>query len=326
MEAQKRIFTIAKNKLSPQFRLADVIAELLNIGTDSAYRRLRGEKELTIRELQKICSHFSISMDEIWNQRSSGITFRYSSLDIVSNSTNYYNYMVQFTQAIEHLAKSQSKEILFTAEDIPIFHFMPYPELIFFKLYAWYQTICNLPISYDKFVEELEEKDKLLDCYKKIMDGYNHIPSTEIWTYNTIDPVLRLLEYYYDLDRFEDKEIPKLLCTQLLEMIETVSLWTEIKKKGPKSISDFNLYLSPVNPENSFMISKCNGTATATIKLFTINSLVTSDSSFCNETEKWIHNTISKSTFLSGVSARERFRFFQQLKNRINNLAEKFEK
>ncbi len=325
MGTQKRIFQVAKEKLPPHLRLADVISELLNVGSDSAYRRIRGEKELTLSELQKVCSHFGISMDEMWNHKSSGINFRYAPLDIVSNSTNYYHYMVQFTQNIENLAKAESKEILFTAEDIPVFHFMPYPELIFFKLYAWYQTICNLPISYDQFVVNLGEKDKLLGCYKKMTVSYSHIPSTEIWTYNTIDPVLRLLEYYYDLESFENKEMPKLLCSQLLEMIDTVSQWTEMKKKGPKSNSDFNLYLSPVNPENSFMISKCNGMSIATIKLFTINSLATTDQSFCSETEKWINNTISKSTFLSGASARERFRFFQQLRNRINNLAEKFE-
>ena len=113
-----------------------MIAELLNLGSDAVYRRIRGEKELSLSETTKICTHFQISMDEILNHKSNGITFRYSTLDFVNDPRHYHRYIDQFAKNIELSAKAEDKEILFTAEDIPVFHFMPYPELIFFKLYA----------------------------------------------------------------------------------------------------------------------------------------------------------------------------------------------
>ena len=119
--------------------------------------------------------------------------------------------------------------------------------------------------------------------------------------------------------------MPLLLCKQLSGMIDTIAEWTDLKKKGEDNDTDFHLYLSPVNPENSFFLNKRNGMTLITVKLFTINSLATTDKAFCTETETWIRNTISKSMFLSGASERERFRFFQQLRGRINALAEKFE-
>ncbi|WP_243348320.1 helix-turn-helix domain-containing protein [Parabacteroides sp. FAFU027] len=325
MDTQKRIFKIIKEKLPPHMKLADVIAELLDIGTDSVYRRTRGEKELTLSELKKICTHFQISMDEILNHKSNGITFRYSTLDFVNDPRHYHRYIDQFAKNIELSAKAEDKEILFTAEDIPVFHFMPYPELIFFKLYVWHQTICNQPCTYDQFVADLGEKEELYTCYKRIMNSYRRIPSSEVWTHNTIDPILRLLDYYYDMECFEDKQIPLLLCKQLSGMIDTIAEWTDLKKKGEDNDTDFHLYLSPVNPENSFFLNKRNGMTLITVKLFTINSLATTDKAFCTETETWIRNTISKSMFLSGASERERFRFFQQLRGRINALTEKFE-
>jgi len=61
-------------------------------------------------------------------------------------------------------------------------------------------------------------------------------------------------------------------------------------------------------------------------KLYTINGIFTSNEYFCSEVEKWMKDTITKSVYLSGDSARERFKFFQKIKNKINNLLERFEK
>ena len=55
---QKRLFEIVKSKISVQLRLVDVIEDLLGVGSDSAYRRIRGETELTFSEIQKICAQF----------------------------------------------------------------------------------------------------------------------------------------------------------------------------------------------------------------------------------------------------------------------------
>lgn len=110
---------------------------------------------------------------------------------------------------------------------------------------------------------------------------------------------------------------------RLLQMTDRIMKWAETEKK--ENSGDFRLYLSATNPENSFMILKHEEFTSTTIKLFTVNSIITSNTSFCDETEKWVKNTISKSTLLSGASARERFKFFQTMKTKIANLIEHFD-
>lgn len=105
-----------------------------------------------------------------------------------------------------------------------------------------------------------------------------------------------------------------------------MELWAEKECKEYKGKEVFfRMYLSSVDMENNFVITKRDGMSVTSIKLFTINGIFTSNNAFCEETEKWIRDIISKSLYLSGASARERFKFFQQVKNQINNLAEKFE-
>jgi hypothetical protein len=323
MDIQKILFEAIKNKSFSNLCQADVVADALKISNDSAYRRLRGEKKLSINEMITLCQHFNISVDAIINYQSDNVLFKYTPLDL-SNMDNYYTYMDNLSKLIEAISSSKEKEIIFTGLDIPIPNFMPFKELTLFKVYTWFQSVNNLQITYEQFISDLDA-ERLLTYYNKITNAYKQIPSTEVWTNNTIDVTLHLLEYYAEVECFEDKKktLP-ILCRQLLELIENIEKNTERESKeynGKKAL--FRMYLSPIDIVNDFMIIKRDGVSTTGIKLYTINSLFTNNDFFSSEVEKWVKNTVSKSLSLSGTSERERFKFFRQLKNKIHNLSEK---
>jgi len=58
MELQSLLFQQIKEKTHPHLSLVDEISELLEISYDSAYRRIRGEKALSMGELSKVSQHF----------------------------------------------------------------------------------------------------------------------------------------------------------------------------------------------------------------------------------------------------------------------------
>jgi hypothetical protein len=302
-------------------RLADEVSDVLNVSSDSAYRRIRGEKGLTLKELSKLCRHFNISMDAVMNYQSGNILFRYTPLDM-SSMDNYYAYMQALAALMESIAKAKEKEIYFMAMDIPAPHFTPFLELTLFKIYTWFQSVNKLHITYDKFVEQLDIP-LLTGIYDKITHAYSQIPSTEIWTNHTIEPILHLLDYYPDLNCFEHKDTFSLLCTQLLHLVEDIEKLAEKEKKEYRRKEVFyRMFLSPLEIMNDFMVTKKDGVHLTSIKLYTINGIFTSDNYFCSEVEKWIKNSMAKSHSLSGNSTRESFRFFQKLKNDVNYLME----
>jgi hypothetical protein len=53
------------------------------------------------------------------------------------------------------------------------------------------------------------------------------------------------------------------------------------------------------------------------IKLHALNSVFTSDPYFYSEIEKLIEDILTQSLLLSGTSARDRFLFFQKLRDEI---------
>src|SRR6185295_2553061 len=74
-ELQQQFFQQLKKRLAPHLSLAEEVADLLNISTDSAYRRIRGEKSISLDELQKLCMHFQVSLDQLMNINSNSIIF-----------------------------------------------------------------------------------------------------------------------------------------------------------------------------------------------------------------------------------------------------------
>src|SRR5436189_3215860 len=64
-ELQKQFFHQLKGRLPQHLSLPEEVADLLEISTDSSYRRIRGEKPLTLDEARKLCNHFKISLDQL---------------------------------------------------------------------------------------------------------------------------------------------------------------------------------------------------------------------------------------------------------------------
>ncbi len=63
-EIQQQLFGEIKRKIGENGSAADEIAGLLGISSDSAYRRMRGEKNISLDELYTLCSHYKISLDQ----------------------------------------------------------------------------------------------------------------------------------------------------------------------------------------------------------------------------------------------------------------------
>jgi hypothetical protein len=319
MDTQRELFEIIRKQLPEKQNLADVIGDTLGLGSDSVYRRIRGDKELTLTEFKKICFRFNISIDSVLENQNNNLMFRYNPLEM-NNLKNYRDYIGQFCRTLSELSNSFNKHIYFSANDIPIFHFLPYHELTFFKVYVWFKAMSDVDITFNQFVDQIQDKEELFDNYKNMTSSYLNIPSTEIWSLETIDLIISLIYYYFDLGAF-NSNTAEILCGQLDELICKIEKWSEIGKKDNNT--DYNLYLSATIPENSFMIIKKENIKSTTIKLFTINSILTTNNSICEETERWMNNLIAKSIPLSGVSARERFNFFLNMKDKINNLKDK---
>ena len=322
-DIQRRLFEEIQ-KIIPAHRiLVEIISDVLDTGRDSAYRRIRCEKLLNIKELHVLCQHFHISFDMlagIKNIRQFDCTYRPINISI---HDEYYQYMLSLSKNVEKLKTSSDSSILMSTMDIPMFHLIEQKELTFFKLYTWAQSVYDYKGSINDFMKEIETPE-LLSCYQKIISNYELVPSTEIWTENSIHTTLKLIGYYVDIYSFPNKELPLLLCEQVLNIVNKLQKWTENGMKGERTTA-YKLYVSEMEPENTYILMKQSGATNCVVKLYTINSLNVFDEAFCREAETWLTKLAKRSVLLCGSSEKERIKFFNLQRQNVRLLMEKIQ-
>src|SRR5687767_9412728 len=111
---QDKLFMYLKESVSTETSLPDVISEVLNISTDSAYRRIRGETPLIIEEVLTICRHFKLSMDQLLENRANMVVCRNTRVD--NEVFNYSEYLKELKKQLYALEQLSSKQLLYMSK------------------------------------------------------------------------------------------------------------------------------------------------------------------------------------------------------------------
>ncbi len=230
------------------------------------------------------------------------------------NDVQSYVVYAKDLAAITEKVNLARSEIWIAAADIPTFHYSAYNELTLFQIFSWHKNANDFSGMYEDFVKDLNT-DSLLQSCRKIFSNYQRTPSTEIWTDHTIDSMLQHITYHFEMEHFKDKEMPILLCNQLMEMMDTLHDWA---KKGAKGIEPipFYFYVNEVDTGNTFVLIENEKQSWCVIRLFTINGLSINEDRFCRVVKNWIDNLVKRSTCVSSSSSKDRSKFFSNQKRK----------
>ena len=122
-----------KESLPPNVGLAEEIADLLEISTDSAYRRIRGETDLSIDEVYKLTKKYNISIDGIFSNLGDTVTFAYTKL--TDSADNFDKYLNRIYGHVKAIGSFSEKKITYIAEEVPLFYSFFSDKLTQFKLF-----------------------------------------------------------------------------------------------------------------------------------------------------------------------------------------------
>ena len=327
---QIRILEAIKHNLPPHISLVDELADLLNVSKDSAYRRLRGEKSLDIREIQILASHFNLSLDSILNNNNNVLSF--NTQIIGANNYTFKDWLRNILNLLGMISQMEDGILSYFARDLPIFHHFLFPELSAFKLFFWFKTYLNddeidgLTMDLDHLPAKVEE---LIPITGKIWEAYARTPSEEIWTSETVNILLKQILYYYEAGILKSRSQALTVLEQYQQVIDIIQNEARRGTKfinpevGSSSDEIFNLYYNEVSMgDNSILFrmgEKKMAFITSSIKIFMNNA----DPLFCDQMEQYHNNFKRKSTLLSKTSEKDRLKLFSDIKSTINHYKDK---
>jgi plasmid maintenance system antidote protein VapI len=319
--AQLLLFNHLKSAVASHVSFVDEIAELLGISNDSAYRRIRGEKPISLDEVQVLCNNYKVSMDQLLNLKNNTVLFSGNRVDHISFRFN--NYLLDITDNLLLFKTFKNAQIYFFNKDIPIFHFMQFPELSAFKFFFWKRTLIGYPeLARQKF--NGETSTETIGTAESIIRLYTEIPSTEIWTEESIHVTIRQIEFYRHTNIFSSNELILQVYTQLEELLNHLELQAEAGRKciynqpAQPNGAPYHVYVNECLLGDNTIFVKGDDRQIAYLNHNGLNFMGTQDNDFCNYTLKNLQNIISKSTYVSLVGEKERGIFFNNLREKIH--------
>jgi hypothetical protein len=325
LELQQQFFNYLKNSLPSHVSLADELAELLQIGYDSVYRRIRGEKHLTLSELKIICSHYKLSLDHALQIQSDAIVF--NTREVVEEIRNLESYLKQVLDQVHYFQSFKDRKLYYLCKDFTLFHFFFIPGLAAFKSFFWMRDILgderlkNLKFSVHQF-----PFPDIIALEQQIAKAYNKIDSIELMNLEIIASTIGQIEFYREAGIFASEEDMIKTCDSLEEMVNHVQAMAERGIKyfpGESELvanGSIELYLNEVIIGNNTIMAKLDGKLITFIPHAIMKYMNTRDSRFGDYTLKYFINLMNRSTLISTSGSKERSKFFNRLRQKVRNL------
>lgn len=317
---QKDLFNHIKSLLPPHISMVDAVAELLDISYDSVYRRIRGEKPISLDELKVLCEHFKLSLDQVLQLRTDKVLFT----DMEANGvvTSFKEYLEGLLLQLKYFNNFTNRQMLYLSKDIPVFYNFYYKDLTAFRSFFWSKSILNDPAFENKnFSLTSFDSGEYFELGQKIILEYNKIPSSELWNYESINSTISQIEYYKDAGIFETADDLNRVVDSCDAMLQHVQKQAE---KGCKFFpgaaehgASLKMYVNEIILGNNSIMVELDDTKIAIINHVVLKYISTTDKKFTEKTFRNFQNLVSRSVLISGTGERERNKFFRAMREKL---------
>ena len=322
---QLQLFSYLKEVIPVHLSIVDELGDLLNISPDSVYRRIRGEKELTINELKQICVRYQLSLDHLLELNEDSVLFKAPGMN--EHSVEFDDYLLDMLKQFKYFNSFEKKEMNYLCKDSTPWNFYLFPELAAFKTFFWSKTINQHPDLHQKAFSF--EEFPFTECFKigqQILQEYNQIPSLELWNLESMQSTINQIAYYKDAGNFKTPEDFELVLESFLKTINHLQLQTEKGVKFMPGATDvtyrapIQFYINELILGNNTMVIDLNGKSLTMVTYSVLHYLFTRNPNFSSSVLNSFHNLLSRSTLISKSAEKERNRFFNTLRQKINAL------
>lgn len=320
-DIQQQLFQLIKTRLPAEASMADEIAKLLNISSDSAYRRMRVEKLISIEELYLLCTSYRISLDQLMNIQTGGFLFQGN---LVNPKTfGFDQYLMNMMHTLAYFNSFNTKEIYYSCKDMPIFHHFHFRDVAAFKWFFWLKTYMQFPEFSKRKFKFSDYPEELFALDQKVLGLYNQLPTVEIWNIESMSIFFRQIEFYRDGQVFESDEDAFRLYEALentwdhLEAQATLGYKFSLSDPEKKRMGEYKMYFNEVLLGDNSLLVITDATKASILTHTTFNYIMTRDVAFNENMYVHMQNQMKRSTLISDVSEKERSRFFRIIRERI---------
>jgi hypothetical protein len=322
---QSDLFRHIKESLPAHISLADELGNLLNLSSDSVYRRIRGEKPLSIIELKQICEHFHLSLDRLLQLQQDSVLFQ--APGISNGYLPFIDHMKRMLDQFKYFNTFRKKEMHYLCKDVPFWYFFLFKEMAAFKTFFWSKTINNDPALADKSFSLQEFPFD--DCFAigcELLEEHNKLSTVELWNLESIHSSINQVAYYRDAGIFKRKEDLTKVVNAFIQMIDHLQAQAtagdkfmpgagEAGHRGP-----VQFYVNELILGNNTILLALDDKKISMITYSVFSYLITQDERFAAKAFDSFNMLLNRSALISRSGEKERNKFFNTLRDKVNSL------
>ena len=118
---QLQLFGYLKEVIPAHLSMVDELGDLLHLSPDSVYRRIRGEKELSINELKEICVHYQLSLDHLLELNEDSVLFKAPEMNGLS--VEFEDYLSNMLEQLKYFNSFEKKEMNYLCKQSTLWNF-----------------------------------------------------------------------------------------------------------------------------------------------------------------------------------------------------------
>jgi hypothetical protein len=325
---QEKIIDVILSRFPKKSDAISGMSEVLGIGTDPIYRRVRGETPLTAEEIMLLSQKFNISLDALVYENTDTLVFSYNPFSQpVKTFEDYINQILENTLQASSLP---DVHVYYAASDLPIFYYAFFPEIFMFKLYTWGKTVWDFEYLRDQPFSTDIISPHAVEMMKRVTSLYMQMETTELWNINIIDNTLGQIEYHFNSNGFKNGNDALLLLERLTELLKHIKrMATQGHKYTLGGIDNqagkLHLYHNEMVITNNtiFMTSQLGMMLFSTLSY--PNFIRSLDQRICEYQLNWFKLIIGKSNSIDLNNEKTREWFFNKLNHKIDLVRKRIE-
>ncbi len=305
-----------RDRLPEGENLAHVLMDILSLGKEAAYRRLRGDIMFTFEDVAKISRKFGFSLDKIIGE---GLVldnnkWAFIDMDAFYTSTGYADQYKQkmklFADIFQNLSNHPQSIARMALKRLPYFFTLPYKNLTLFRHYkrTYLSFGLNPGFRFADFVMFQDMEDEELQLLKKSMSIPKNLLILERDVFSNM---MKDINYFYLRKLINQEEFAQLKG----ELLEVLSDLENITATGAfASGSEISVYLLDVALDASYTHFETRNFECAIQYTYFVDTLSFYNPKICQMQKNWIESLKRYSTLISQTGEMQRMEFFNEQK------------
>jgi len=297
--------------------MASMLSDILCIGKEAVYRRLRGEVPFSFHEVAILSERLGFSLDNIvGGSDPNHILLHLDSMRFESAREIDHGLYLRSIELLEQITSDPLAKMGCSANMIPISFLLKYRSLTEFKVFKWmyqYDPVEKLkPLHEMNYPAESQQYcNELLLLHREIGQSY-YILDSHAFAYFIND-----VKYFAEVNLVRREDVERIKADLYLLLDEMEEVATKGKFETGKNVQ---LYICNLNLEATYSYYESSSLAFGVIKFFSLNSIAGSDKWFFEKMTNWIDSLKRLSVLISESGEVHRVRFFNQQRELVDTL------